>query len=229
LVSRKKKGGFMIFSIVVLSISLSIDALGVGIVYGLRRIHIPLIPKLIICFFSILYAGAALFLGSALSHVLPVTISKLIGIVILSIMGLWIILQAILKKEEPCIGSNTYSSHRNSSTLFKIVIKSLGITIQIIRNPANGDIDNSGLIDIKEALLLGLALSVDAIGVGIGSAMAGFQSFLIPFAVGLFQLTFLYIGTISGEKFALFSRINKKFLSVLPGILLLCVALIRIY
>jgi putative sporulation protein YtaF len=218
----------MIFSIVILSISLSIDALGVGVAYGLRRIHIPLIPKLIICFFSILYAGAALFLGSILSHALPGSISQLIGVIILGIMGLWIILQALLKKEEKDI-KNTYPSLKNNNTLFKMVIKSLGITIQIIRNPANGDIDNSGIIDIKEAFLLGLALSVDAIGVGIGSAMAGFQSFLIPVAVGLFQLSFLYIGTSFGEKFALFSKINKRFLSVLPGILLLCIAVIRIY
>ena len=220
----------MIFSIIVLSISLSIDALGVGIVYGLRRIHIPLIPKFIICIFSILYSGAALILGKSLSHLLPIGSSKLIGMLILIIMGIWIILQAVLKKEqEDIITNTTYITEKSDITLFKIAIKSLGITVEIIRNPANGDIDKSGVIDIKESILLGLALSVDAIGVGIGSALAGFQSFLIPLAVGLFQMSFLYIGTFSGEKFALFSKVNKRILSILPGILLVCVALIRIY
>lgn len=219
----------MILSIIILSISLSIDALGVGIVYGLRRINIPLIPKLIICFFSILYSGCALILGKTLSLIFPYWISKMIGIGILVVMGIWIIIQAVFKNEKPVASDNTYPSNKSDNPLFRVVIKSLGITIQVIKNPVCGDIDNSGIIDIRESFLLGLALSIDAIGVGIGSALAGFQSFLIPFAVGLFQLIFLYIGTFSGGKFSSFSKINKRFISILPGILLVCIALIRIY
>lgn len=217
----------MVFSIMILAISLSLDALGVGVAYGLRKIKIPLIPKLIICFFSIFYSGAALILGKSLSAVLSPGISKLVGIVILSLMGIWIITQALLRKEtdekleeQSCI---------EDATLLKIAIKSLGITIQVIKNPVKGDIDRSGTIDISESLLLGLALSIDAIGVGIGSALSGFHSMAIPFSVGLFQLAFLYAGTYFGTKFALSDKINKKALSLLPGILLICLAILRAY
>lgn len=216
----------MVFSILILAISLSLDAFGVGLVYGLRKIRIPLIPKLIICLFSIFYAGAALIIGNSLSNLLPTFASKLIGVTILIVMGCWIIVQALLrKKEEP---ATSPMKNTTDKTLFKFGIKSLGITIQVVRNPAKGDIDDSGIIDIFEALLLGLALSVDAIGVGIGSALTGFHSMFIPIAVGLFQLGFLYVGTHLGGKVVAIGRINKKFISILPGLLLVSLAIVRL-
>ena len=217
----------MFFSIIILAVSLSLDALGAGVSYGLRKIKIPLIPKLFICFFSILYSGAALALGKSLSAVLPPYFSKLIGITILGLMGIWIITQALLKNDGE--DESRVDCICDDKTLFKIVIKSLGISVHVIRNPLEGDIDRSGFIDIPESLLLGLALSVDAIGVGIGSALSGFHSMFIPFTVGLFQLAFLYAGTYFGEKFSMIKNLNRKVLSLLPGILLICLAIIRIY
>jgi putative sporulation protein YtaF len=210
----------MLFSIVVLAISLSLDALGVGIVYGVKQVRIPLSSKLIICFFSILYAGIALLIGKSLSRILSPILAKLVGISILGLMGIWIIIQALLKE-----------SARNSTdeTLWQIAIKSLGITIQVIRNPLEFDIDQSGAIDTPESLLLGLALSVDAIGVGIGSALTGFYSPVIPFAIGFFQMVFLYIGSYLGDQVTMLNKINKKVLALLPGVLLILLALIRIY
>jgi putative sporulation protein YtaF len=217
----------MIFSIAILAISLSLDALGVGIVYGLRKIKIPLSSKLIICFFSILYSGLSVILGKTLSKVLSGNASKLIGIAILILMGIWIIIQAIVKKNE----DSTYieKTITQEKTLLKVGIKSLGITIQIIKNPIKGDLDKSGVIDTSESLLLGLALSLDAIGVGIGSALAGFHSMAIPFAVGLCQLIFIYIGTYAGEKFFSAENINKTLFSILPGVLLILLALLRMF
>ncbi len=211
----------------ILAISLSIDSLGVGLVYGIRKIKIPLFPKLIICLFSIIYSGIALTLGKTLSGVLSPGISKLIGVIILTLMGIWIIFQALLKNQNTDV-HNESSANRNE-TLLKIAIKSLGITIQIIRNPEDIDMDKSGTIDVVESLLLGFALSVDAIGVGIGSALAGFHSMFIPLAVGLSQLIFLYTGLYLGTKAAVFDRINKKLFSVLPGILLISLAFLRLF
>ncbi len=215
----------MVFSILVLAISLSLDALGVGIVYGLRQIKIPLSSKLIICFFSILYSGLALILGRSLAAVIPFRFSKLFGIIVLLLMGFWIITQALFK-EKSCLPATENSKN---ATLFKIGIRPLGITIHIFKDPAIYDVDESGIIDIRESLLLGLALSVDAIGVGIGSGLMGLDSMVIPLAVGFCQLIFLYCGGYIGKKFAISLQINEKFLAVLPGTLLILIALIRIW
>lgn len=217
----------MIFYIFVLAFSLSLDAFGVGMVYGLRKIKIPLASKLTICFFSIVYSGAALIVGKSLSGILSLHTSKLIGILILAVMGIWIIIQNIMRNETDEVLGCDYNTE--NKTLFELAIKSLGITILVTKNPIKIDIDKSGTIDIKESLLLGLALSVDAIGVGIGSALAGIVSILIPFSVGLFQLLFLYSGISLGKRFALSGKTNKKLLSLLPGLLLIFLAFIRIY
>lgn len=215
----------MIFSILLIAISLSLDAFGVGITYGIRKVRIPLVSKLVICFMSVLYSGLALIAGKAVYGILPPQASRIAGTVILASMGVFIILQTVLKKGESVAGKPRQDEKR---TLLKIAVKSLGITIQVIRNPDEGDIDRSGIIDIREALLLGLALSVDAIGVGIGSALAGLGSLWIPFAAGIFQMLLLYAGTCLGARLSESSRLNKTVLSVVPGILLISMALIRI-
>lgn len=216
----------MIFSIVILAMSLSLDALSVGLSYGMRKIKVPLSSRIVICFFSIIYSGIALGLGKSLSNILLPYISKLIGIGILILIGIWIIMQSILNKDDH--NSNGTQINKEDETLLKIAIRSLGITIQVIKNPAKCDVDRSGTIDINESLLLGFALSVDAIGVSIGSALAGFYSMLLPFVIGLFQLICLYIGLYSGEKFSVVGKVNKKLLSILPGIILICLAIMRI-
>ncbi len=217
----------MAITIIVLAISLSIDSLGVGLVYGFRKISIPLFPKLLICLFSIIYSAVALTLGKTLSNILSPSVSKLIGVVILTLMGIWIIFQALTKNHDE--GVHNSNIRNKNETLLKIAIKSLGITIQVIRNPENIDMDRSGTIDIGEALLLGFALSLDAIGVGIGSALAGFHSMFIPFAVGFSQLIFLYTGLFIGKKASVFDKINKKLFSVLPGVLLISLAILRLF
>lgn len=214
----------MILSVFILAVSLSIDALGVGIAYGLRKVIIPLSSKFIICLFSVFYSALALIVGKSLYNILPSYASNIIGITILLFMGTNIILKALLNKEDSTEDSEKF----DSKTILNLAIKSMGITIQVIKNPAKGDIDKSGIIDKKESVLLGLALSVDAIGVGIGSALTNFHSMLLPPAVGIFQIGFLYIGTYVGLKFLTITRLNRTVIAVLPGILLILMALVQI-
>ncbi|MGI6777971.1 MAG: sporulation membrane protein YtaF [Acetivibrionales bacterium] len=218
----------MIFYIIILAISLSIDALGAGIIYGMRNIKIPFISEITICVFSIVYTSIALIAGKSLYNALSPLISRAIGVIILTAMGIWIVVQSLLKEDINNRKSRAKAA-KDRETLFKLVIKSLGITIQVIKNPARGDIDKSGIIDIKESLLLGLALSVDAIGVGIGSVLAGFRSALLPLMVGLFQLIFLYSGACLGKKFSSVGKANRKALSLLPGFILIFLAILRLF
>jgi putative sporulation protein YtaF len=220
----------MIFSVLLLALSLSLDALGVGLVYGLRKIKIPFPAKLMICLFSILYSGFALTVGSSLARVIDPFYAKLIGTLILILMGAWIIIQNLMgkKKEAPSEDESLPVTRPVNQTLIKIAIKSLGITIHVIRNPIEIDINHSGVIDFGESLLLGFALSVDAIGAGIGSGLAGFSPFWLPLVIGLFQMGFLFTGGYLGKKCAPVLDFNSKFLSFLPGVILIIVALIRI-
>lgn len=224
IINSYKGVDIMLPSAWLLAVSLSIDALVLGIAYGLRGVRIPFLSKMVICFFSIVYSAAAIMAGKALAWILPPWASSIIGIGILIAMGIWIILQSLLKSDE----KESESALSDERPLLHIGIRSLGITIQVIRNPIAGDIDRSGQIDIWESFLLGIALSVDAIGVGIGSALAGLHSMWIPLSVGLCQLVFLYAGIALGKQCTPLSKLNPKAVSLLPGILLILLALLRI-
>lgn len=204
----------MILTIAALAISLSLDSFGVGIAYGIRKVRIPLASKLIICLFSIIYSGLAILFGRFMYGALPPAVSKAAGIAIMAGMGVYILLQALLKKED--------RPNRNAAK------KARGRTMRVLKDPEEGDLDRSGTIDIRESLLLGLALSLDAIGVGVGSALAGLGSAAIPFAIGLAQLLFLYAGTFLGRKAAALEWVNKKAVSLAPGLLLLTLAILRL-
>ncbi len=204
---------------------MSFDAFGVGTVYGLRQIKIPLSGKIIICFCSILYSAIALLVGKSLFHLLSPKSAELLGILILFSMGVWLIRQALHKKIET---PQFTSGESEKKTLCQIAIKSLGISIQVIRDPVRFDLDHSGSIDLRESTLLGLALSFDAIGVIIGSALVGFYNLLIPLVIGIFQFIFLYLGSIIGGKLINLCKINEKLLSLLPGVFLICLAILRI-
>ena len=61
--------------------------------------------------------------------------------------------------------------------LFQWEIARFGIIIQILKEPRRADLDRSGMISSKEALWLGLALSLDSCGAGIGMALMGYSLF----------------------------------------------------
>lgn len=223
----------MIISIVLLSITLSVDALFAGFTYGLNGTRIPISSKLVICAFSVIYAAIALALGSALASVLPSFVGKIIGAAILAALGVSMILKSKTHKKNDEVKKQSQDCGE-PKTLCKIIIKSLGITIEILKNnPAAGDVDSSGVIDRKEALLLGFALSVDSLGAGIGSALSGLRGWYIPPTIGLFQLAFLSAGLFTGEvlckkRMALSSKYNT-FTEILPGLLLVGLSVLRLF
>ncbi len=55
-------------------------------------------------------------------------------------------------------------------------------------------------IDAKEAIYMGIALSIDSICVGICSSVIGYNSYIFPILVASFQLIFLSFGKLIGEK-----------------------------
>lgn len=203
-----------------LAVSLSIDALGIGLSYGLRKIKIPILAKLIICFISMAFTQAAILIGNVIKNFLPDIISKGIGSLMLLVLGIFIIVQAFIKKDK---NKEKPPKPKSSSFSFKF----LGVTVNIIRNPSSCDFDKSCDIDALEAIYLGTALSIDSFGAGVSSAVTGLNSILIPLTVGLFQILFLYFGNILGKKVSSFKKLDSKVFVVLSGSLMIILAAIR--
>ena len=90
-------------AVLILAVSLSMDALGIGISYGLRGIRVSWKARVVICAMSMMVTGAAVGLGSVLLEVIPLPAAKLLGCGMLLILGLVIIGNERRKTPSPAI------------------------------------------------------------------------------------------------------------------------------
>ena len=211
----------MLVNYLFLSLCVSIDSLGIGITYGLKNTKISHIAKLLLFIISLCFTTLSIYIGDLLCSLLPEFITKIIGSLILIFMGFWIIYQSFGQKNF----SVSYPTFENTEKIYTLFIKCLGITIQIIRNPISSDLDNSKKIDAKEALFLGIALSLDSLCVGIGSSFIGFNSLMFPIFVATFQLFFLSLGSFIGKKISSTSKLPKQIWNLISGVLLILIGI----
>lgn len=193
------------FTAVLLAIALSIDGFGVGLSYGIRKIKVSFVPIILIVFCSVLALTFSLFAGQLVAGFIPGHLAGALGGTILVLIGLWQLAEGLKK-------------YKDNPVLLTIKLKALGLVLQVIREPENADIDKSGDINYREALLLGIALNIDVMGVGFGAAMAGYSFLLIPFVTTALFVA-LYAGLLIGKKCTA-GFLGKK-VYILPGILLI--------
>jgi len=206
----------MLFSTFIISLSLSIDALGIGLSFGLRNIKIPFTARTVsacLCFFI---TSLSLIAGEVIKNVLDTQLMVYFSSALLIFLGCMIILKA-LKKESP---------EKETPLEKTFFIKSLGLTVNIISAPATCDIDGSNTIDIKEALYLGCALSMDSLAVGISYAIGSKTTFLIPVFSAISQFIFLYAGSMIGSRIKMPHKEN--FFSVMSGVIIAVLGIVKL-
>ena len=211
----------MFFTYLLLAISVSIDSLGIGITYGLRNTKIPFVSKIILFTISVIITGISLLIGNIIVQFLPINIAVLIGSVLLVLMGIFIIYQAF--------NLNENKVYKKEKKVYQFFINFLGITIQIIRNPISSDLDKSKIIDYKEALYLGFALSIDSVCIGITSSIIGLSSFVFPFIIAIFQIAFLTFGKFLGEKLHNINNLPDNIWNIIAGIILIIIGICKFF
>ncbi len=212
------------FEIVLFSIALSIDALGIGISCELKNIRTPIVQRIVICIISVIITGAAIFLGSLMAGVVPLMLGKIIGAAILFILGGYIIIGALTEKGK----KRKRKPKSKKQNILDFVIKPLGITVKIIRNPVECDIDGSYSIDMAEACYIGAAISADSFAAGLGAGVGGASGMIIPLMCGLCQMIFLCGGINIGKLLHNIKGIKQKYFGVISGIMLIIIAVFRI-
>ncbi|WP_219838131.1 MntP/YtaF family protein [Paenibacillus sp. R14(2021)] len=230
-------------SLLLLAFAVSLDGFGVGVTYGLRRIRIPLLSIIIIAFCSGLVVWLSMQIGAVLSGYMPPITAKWIGAVLLMLIGAYALFQlwqrrhaeAEAEPAEPPVeaegeagatAAEPLTAKPTASTIVILELKRLGIVIQILRTPQMADVDRSGIISSSEAILLGFALSLDSFGAGLGAAMVGFNPLLTALVISTSSGVFLLAGMRLGFRFAAWR--GMRTLSVLPGIMLIIMGLIRL-
>ncbi|NOJ73694.1 MntP/YtaF family protein [Paenibacillus alvei] len=234
-------------SLLILAFALSLDSFGVGMTYGLRRLRIPWTSIVVISCCSGLVILLSMQVGNVLIQYVSPAVAQWIGSLILVAIGCWAILQLLRSSHEegeqlerfeqgdpnaakdfhlvePLL--HTTELEAEPRQVVRIQLKSLGVVIQILKTPSAADMDRSGTISAVEAAWLGVALSLDAFGAGIGVALLGYPSFMTAFTIALFSGIFLRFGIHVGISFAGARWIGK--LSFVPGFMLIIMGIIKL-
>ncbi|WP_019242878.1 MULTISPECIES: sporulation membrane protein YtaF [Bacillus] len=208
-------------ALILLAFAVSLDSFSVGFTYGLRKMKIPFKSTMIIGCLSAATILVSMLIGEVLSNFLSPSFTARIGGMILILLGIWVTFQTFRSKDDDIIDFQ----ERGEKVIATIEMKYFGIAINILKKPMAADIDRSGVISGKEALILGAALSFDAFGAGLGAAMLGYSPILLAGCIGIMSSLFIKMGMLFGNKLSYQRWINK--LTLLPGILLILIGILK--
>lgn len=111
------------------------------------------------------------------------------------------------------------------ATLMRIRIRGLGIVVQVLREPGRADMDRSGAIDAGEALVLGVALGLDALAAGFGASLIGFHLSIVG-VVAAAQLFLTWLGLRLGRNYGARWLGERGF--YVPGVILILIGLLQL-
>ncbi|MEF3307535.1 MntP/YtaF family protein [Paenibacillus sp. GYB004] len=244
-------------SLAFLALAVSLDGFGVGVMYGLRKIRIPLLSIAIISVCSGFVIFASMQIGAFAARYLPPAFAKATGAVILIGIGIWAIIQMWRQRQDsgqdsltpatvdprtvrmgagaPAVSLQAEAEQTQAQdqadeggirTVLRIEMKRIGLVIEILRTPSLADVDRSGYISSSEAVLLGVALSLDAFGAGIGAAFIGFAPVLTAAVIAVASGLFITLGLRVGLTFADTRWLQR--LAVLPGCILIAMGIMKL-
>lgn len=192
---------------ILFALALSLDGFGVGLSYGMRGIKIPLFPFVIICLSSAIAVSLSMFIGSLATKVIPSGFANTLGGILMITVGAYIVTQNFILNMIP------------DYTSYKIQLKNMGLIINILKEPAEADIDKSGVIDRNEAIILGIALAMDAFGAGFAAAMSGYSLLYTPLFVAIAKFVLVSLGICIGSYYS--TEKLKGQITLVPGVLIL--------
>lgn len=195
-------------------ISASLDALLVGISYGIRGIRIRFWQNMLISVITLLGTCLSVGLGHRLAAFLPQTVSNCAGSLILILLGLYYIIKWMLpllkiKSQKPpdLQMQATPPANLNSS-----------VTHSIPFTPG---------LKLSEVFTLSLTLSLNNLSAGLSASLAGLALFPTAVATFVCSVLFLYSGNGLGSNPVL--RLAGNTAEPLSGLLLIGLGLIQYF
>lgn len=157
-------------------------------------------------------------LGYVIKQYIPHFLITLISCGALVLLGIFFMIEGYIKN----IAANRSDC---DNTLLKFGVPRLGIIINIALDLSKADMDVSGDINIREALYLGLILSIDSFATGFSVALTDINSFIFLLFVFCINLLSIFSGLIIGKKIDKYNTDLK--ISLLPGFILFLVGVLK--
>lgn len=187
--------------ILFLVIAVNMDSFFSGIIYGIKKIKVPIICRAIIAILTFIFSYLSFNIILGFKNLISIQIAKYIGALILICMGLVIIINTVKQKLK-----------NKEIELFEIA-----------------DYDRSKSISITEAIFLTFALSIDSLSMNFASALNGITSIYLPIFTAIFQFVFFSVGILIGKKVnKLLNKFDLFLFNILPGIIFIIIGTIRL-
>jgi putative sporulation protein YtaF len=219
-----------LIALLVFALALNMDSFAAGAAYGVRNIKLPVTSLTIISIMSMTAITISMVLGNTVAGYFSATFAHRLGGVILMLIGIWVLIQSLQENRKKARAKSVKDAGKEADTpdpVMQIHIRSLGLVIQILREPYRADLDRSGIISGREAVLLGLALAMDAFAAGFAVSMMGFNILYTALMVGLGHFVLTYFGLLAGMGVGT-SKINQKIVT-LPGFILIALGLFKMH
>lgn len=187
------------------AISSSVDNFGVGLSYGMQKVRIPVLSNSLIAGICFVFSVIGIFSGVWLAEMLPGKLPDLVAFIVLSVIGIRIMVIAVRQNKK-----------RSS----------------VLGEPEKMDFDGSSHISAGEALLLGVALSANALTNGVGAGLLELPTVAIALSAAIGSYVMLWLGVALGNRLANFSigRMTVgQFGTFMSGVIILLIAVTRLF
>ncbi|WP_129595962.1 sporulation membrane protein YtaF [Anaerophilus nitritogenes] len=201
------------FESLFIALAICIDSFAVGLSYGFENIKIPKKSLLVIHCISIGTLGGSMYFGNLVQELLDGSVAAMISCFILVGLGTMYILQGCLKS---FIQKKTMNKE---SKIAEIKFSEFKIMIDVMMDCTKADTDISGTIELKEALYIGIAVSLDSLGVGFGTGIGDINCLEVLMMAFVFNLLALTGGIFIGKKANHYNK-NLKTFWISGGILI---------
>lgn len=179
------------------SFSANIDSMIIGTSYGIRHIRLSVTKCLLISLVTLGGTITALLLGRQVLLFFPSPLTQWIGNLLLIVLGIYYIAKALHFRKK----ANRPPSIQNQS--------------------------EAQPFSIKECLLLGTALSVNNLGIGISASITGMALFPAAPLSFVISALFLYLGNTFGRCFG--SRISDNYADLISGGILILLGIYEFF
>ena len=208
---------FSLFSMLLLVLALSIDALIASLAYGANNIHIALAPAAVISGVGTACLGLSLLAGGIIRQAVPPAVCSGISFGLRFLVGLVTLFEGLFKN---------YLRRRRGAKQVSFEMQGIRFVLDVFLDETKADSDDSKDLSVRESLYLAAALSVDSLASGLGSGLSDIPIFLTIAIYAVIQFIVVLAG------FHLGKRLHGKTtpdLSPLSGILLMIVAFTRLF
>lgn len=202
---------------ILLVLSLCVDACVASFAYGTNKIKIPLRSSIILTGISTLFLMISISTGSMIHSIIPEDIAHIICFLLLFILGFMRLFEGFLK--------NYLNKRALSPDNIEVTLLNFKLVLNVYANATLADLDHSKYLSSKEALYLGIALSLDSLIVGFGAALGPISSLEVFIFSIIFNLIAILLGALLGSKCAEKTKIDLSWIS---GVILIILALQKV-